>query len=75
MRCENCGGPMVPYMQRQRFCCHACSDEWFMEERRQAVEWFRAMGMVVQTKANNQEGQPMHFVEDPERTNAEEQRV
>ena len=52
MICENCGGPMTPYMQRQRFCCHACSDEWFMEERRQAVEWFRAMGMKVETKLN-----------------------
>jgi hypothetical protein len=26
-----------------------------MEERRQAVEWFRAMGMKVETRANNQE--------------------
>jgi primosomal protein N' len=52
MKCENCGGPMVPYMQRQRFCCHACSDEWFMEERRQAIQWWRAMGMKVETKAN-----------------------
>jgi hypothetical protein len=63
MICENCGGPMTPYMQRQRFCCHACSDEWFMEERRQAIQWWRSCGMVVQTKANNQEGQPMHFAE------------
>ena len=64
MKCENCGEAFTPYLPNQRFCCHACSDEWFMEERRQAVTWFRAMGMTVQTKANNQEGQPMHFAED-----------
>ena len=73
MICENCGGPMTPYMQRQRFCCHACSDEWFMEERRQAVTWFRQMGMTVQTKANNQ---PMHFADNAERaTNASGERA
>ena len=28
-------------MGRQRFCCRACSDAWFMTERRQAVQAFR----------------------------------
>ena len=46
--CENCGRTMVPYMGRQRFCCRSCSDDWFTEERRQAVEWFRECGMTVQ---------------------------
>jgi hypothetical protein len=72
MICENCGEAFTPYLGSQRFCCHACSDEWFMEERRQAVTWFRAMGMTVQTKANNQKRQPMHFAESAQR---EEQRA
>jgi hypothetical protein len=41
---------MRPYIGRQRFCCRACCDTWFQEERRQAVEWFRAMGMSVERK-------------------------
>lgn len=49
--CENCGKPIVvAYMDRQRFCCRACSDQWFQEERRQAVEWFRASGMAVEPR-------------------------
>lgn len=48
--CENCGIPVIPYMSRQRFCCRACSDEWFQAERRQAIEWFRAAGMSVERK-------------------------
>jgi protein-arginine kinase activator protein McsA len=39
--CENCGNPFNQYMDRQRFCCRVCSDAWFQNERRQAVEWFR----------------------------------
>jgi hypothetical protein len=48
MKCENCEGPMTLYLSNQRFCCRACSDEWFQEERRQAVAWFRACGMTVE---------------------------
>jgi DNA-directed RNA polymerase subunit RPC12/RpoP len=48
--CENCGAPMSLFRARQRFCCRACSDRWFAEERRQAVEWFRAMGLRPQTR-------------------------
>ncbi len=48
-RCENCGKEMVYlHQQRQRFCARDCSNEWHQQERRQAVEWFRAMGMTVQ---------------------------
>jgi hypothetical protein len=43
---ENCQGPMVPYHpDHQRFCCRACSDQWFQAERREALEWYRACGM------------------------------
>ena len=62
---------MHRFMERQRFCCRICSDEWFQEERRQAVEWFRAMAMMVKTKATeNAEREtaalPQRY--DPERT-------
>ncbi len=59
MKCENCGGEMIPYASDQRFCCRACSDEWFQEERRQAVEWFRAAGMTVVTRKDQQAAQPV----------------
>jgi hypothetical protein len=36
---------MVRNHPDQRFCCRACGDEWFMAERRQAVAWFRGLGM------------------------------
>jgi len=49
-RCENCGEPFAVFMGRQRFCCRACSDAWFQEERRQAVEWFRECGMTVERR-------------------------
>lgn len=50
--CENCGKSLRHlYMANQRFCCRTCSDEWFQEERRQAVEWFRECGMTVEPKA------------------------
>jgi hypothetical protein len=45
MKCEMCGGPMVQQRDWQRFCCRACSDEHYQEERRQAVAYFRASGM------------------------------
>jgi hypothetical protein len=41
MRCEQCNKEFVLYVGRQRFCCRACSDAWFNEERREAVKWFR----------------------------------
>jgi predicted nucleic acid-binding Zn ribbon protein len=55
MNCDNCGRDFTPYLPGQRFCSRRCSDEWFQEERRQAVEWFRAMGMTVQTKRGGEE--------------------
>ena len=55
LRCENCQGPMTPYHLDQRFCCRGCSDAWFQEERRQAVEWFRACGMKPVLKMDQQQ--------------------
>jgi hypothetical protein len=39
--CEECGSEFVPYVGRQRFCCRSCSDAYFAEEKRQALEFFR----------------------------------
>jgi hypothetical protein len=49
---------MRPYFARQRFCCRACSDEWFQAERRQAVEWFRSMGLAVERKEQRMSWRP-----------------
>jgi hypothetical protein len=57
MKCENCGKPMIPYLSIQRFCCRACSDQWHQEERRQALQWFRACGMRPETKHRNEEAE------------------
>jgi hypothetical protein len=50
-QCENCGKPFLPTWtgRPSRFCCRACSDAWFAEERRQAVVFFRQQGMKVRT--------------------------
>ena len=56
--CENCGRPVNPLRHAaQRFCCRACSDEWFAAERRQAVEWFRASGIPMQTKVTREKSE------------------
>jgi hypothetical protein len=43
--CEACLEKFTPHQQRrnriQRFCCRVCSDAWFADERRAAVEFFR----------------------------------
>jgi hypothetical protein len=48
--CEFCGEPMPLQAvgRPARFCCRACSDEFFKEERKQAVAFFRRSGMSVQ---------------------------
>lgn len=43
--CEQCGGEFEPREAKQRFCCRACSDEWYQAERRQAVKAFREAGL------------------------------
>jgi hypothetical protein len=48
MNCQRCSRDFIPHQGGQRFCCRACSDAWYQEERRQAVEWFRTKGMTVQ---------------------------
>jgi predicted nucleic acid-binding Zn ribbon protein len=48
--CEWCGKPMMLWVYSQRFCSRKCSDEFHLAERRQAVEWFRAEGRVVERK-------------------------
>ena len=43
---------MLPFMARQRFCSKSCADQFFHEERRQAVARFRAEGLrpVIERK-------------------------
>jgi hypothetical protein len=52
MKCEFCGEDFKPFLPSQRFCCRDCSDEWFRQERREAIDWFRECGMKPHTKAN-----------------------
>jgi hypothetical protein len=49
--CENCSKAFVPYLSNQRFCSRICSDEFYQAERQQAVEWFRSMGLKVETRS------------------------
>jgi hypothetical protein len=54
--CEWCGNPMTLWLYRQRFCSRKCSDEFHAAERRQAVEFFRAQGMQVETERKRASG-------------------
>ena len=49
-QCEWCGNPMLLWQYRQRFCSRKCSDEFYLAERQQAVQRFRAEGHQVETK-------------------------
>jgi hypothetical protein len=52
--CNNCRKPITQLVigrPRARFCSRACSDEYFAEERRQAVQRFRECGMTVERRA------------------------
>ena len=51
IECENCSKAFIPYLSNQRFCSRICSDEFYQAERQQAVEWFRSMGLKVETRA------------------------
>jgi hypothetical protein len=39
--CERCGGAFVPREAKQRFCCRGCSVEFYDDERREAVAFYR----------------------------------
>jgi uncharacterized Zn ribbon protein len=39
--CDQCNEPFTPREGKQRFCCRACSDAWFANERREAVKRYR----------------------------------
>jgi hypothetical protein len=54
-KCENCGAEFKPYLSNQRFCSRICSDQFYQAERHQAVEWFRSMGLKVETRAQEVE--------------------
>jgi hypothetical protein len=46
---------MIRLHPAQRYCCRACSDEYFMAERRQAVAYFRAMGLKPELRNGDQQ--------------------
>jgi hypothetical protein len=45
IRCEWCQREWTPYHSDDRFCCREHSDAFYQAERREAVEWYRAMGL------------------------------
>ena len=53
--CETCGRTSIRLHPSQRHCCRACSDEYFNAERRQAVAYFRAMGLKPELKNGDQQ--------------------
>jgi hypothetical protein len=55
MICDNCTKAFTQYLQGQRFCSRACSDAWHQQERREAVEWYRACGMRPTTLQSDEE--------------------
>jgi hypothetical protein len=55
--CETCGREATRLHPAMRHCCRACSDEYFMAERRQAVAYFRAQGMKPELRKEDQQRQ------------------
>jgi hypothetical protein len=46
LKCETCGEPIEPNYYgrpRTRFCCQRCKWQWFQEERREAIQLYRAV--------------------------------
>ena len=44
--CQWCGQRIThPFRSMQKFCSGFCSEEFYSAERREAVEWFRSMGL------------------------------
>jgi hypothetical protein len=46
--CERCAGLVPGYHHGQRFCSVVCGTAWYAEERKQALAWFRGLGMTPQ---------------------------
>jgi hypothetical protein len=46
--CGRCNEPYVPREAKQRFCCRACSDAFFADERRRALQLFRAQRSEIE---------------------------
>jgi hypothetical protein len=59
-RCEYCNSPLPEYEfgRPLRFCSRNCGYEFFKEERKQAVAFFRASGMTVK-RANEDDADQM----------------
>ena len=52
--CEMCGGAVTGYHHGQRFCSRSCSDAWYLEERKQALQWFRGLGLKPELRNGEQ---------------------
>jgi hypothetical protein len=50
--CNYCGKRYLQLQFSQKFCCRACSDAWYVLERKVAVNFYREIGGVVPSPAN-----------------------
>jgi hypothetical protein len=53
--CEWCGGLVSGYHHGQRFCSVVCGNAWYAEERKQALAWFRGLGMTPELRNGEQQ--------------------
>jgi hypothetical protein len=53
--CEYCKREFVPVLFNQRFCGAECNADWHTQEKRQALELFRSMGLQVSVPATEEE--------------------
>ena len=54
-KCDFCGREFRQLYAGIRFCCRTCSDQWHAQERREAIEHFRALGLRPQVPATERE--------------------
>jgi hypothetical protein len=47
--CDHCGEPFIPREAKQRFCCKACNDAWWVAERSRAMAAYRQQQQERQT--------------------------
>ena len=55
--CEWCGQRMRPVLVEQKFCSRDCQGQFYGQERREAVELYRSMGLHPRTPAMEQQQQ------------------
>jgi hypothetical protein len=74
-RCEFCNKPFNPWLPRsQRFCGRACADQFYADERKDALHWYRAW--LAAGKPSEDEIAMVESVElEERRANAEQART